>query len=66
MLFCLPFNSDLGVNAMEKINANYPDNIIIFDDIAEQSEGDDLPEPRVFIPPSEEEYKTDPGTGTGI
>ncbi len=23
------FNSDLGVNAMEKINANYPDNIII-------------------------------------
>ena len=51
------FNSDLGVNAMEKINANYPDNIIIFDDIAEQSEGDDLPEPRVFIPPSEESIK---------
>ncbi len=50
-------NSTLGVNAMEKINANYPDNIITFGGPDEQSEDDVLPKPRVFPQPSEESLK---------
>ena len=47
----------LGVNAMEKIYANYPDNIIFFDDPVDQNEEDFTPEPRVLVPPSEESLK---------
>lgn len=47
----------LGVNAMEKINENYPDNIIFFDDPVDQSEENFNPEPRILVPPSEESLK---------
>ncbi len=56
-------NSSLGVSAMQKINENYPDNIIDFndrtqsDDFVERSRGYVKPEPRVFVPPSEESLK---------
>ena len=48
------FGSELGTNAMAEINANYPDNIIAFDDPTERSHGYVRSEPRVLIPPSEE------------
>jgi len=56
-------SSTFGVNAMEENNANYPDNVIDFEDYAqsddplERNKGYVRPEPRVFVPPSDESLK---------
>ena len=57
------FSSELGTNAMADIHEKYPDNIIDFDDYSqsddpiERSQGYVKPEPRVFVPPSEESLR---------
>ena len=57
------FGSELGTNAMADIHEKYPDNIIDFDDYSqsddpiERSQGYVKPEPRVFVPPSEESLR---------
>ena len=50
-------NLPLGGAGMRKTNADYRSNSIDFDDYSDRNQGDYNPEPRLFIPPSEESLK---------
>ena len=45
------------VDAMKKNDDAFLDKIIDFDDYSDRNHGDYKPEPRLFIPPSEESLK---------
>lgn len=56
IVFVTP-NLPLGVAGMTKTNADYPSKSIDFDDYLDRNQDDVKPEPRLFIPPSEESLK---------